>query len=334
MELRGRGPPGDPRLAGSDAAARPRQALRRARALGAADVLPVPEHDARAGGEPCEGGPDAPAGAHASHAPGPRGGRAVVRRGGAPSEGGRVDRGAGPGHGRAVLLHGNPSRRAGGAERAGRGPRVGPGEGARQGQKGAARAAREPCGTRAAPLLPPARRAGAYGNARRPGGVRGPARAAAVGAGRAARDQATAGHADTWPRPARALAAPLVRHAPARRRRRPAGRAGAAGPRVALDHASVYSYIRGTTQEGVSPGTSPRMRDMQQIHSTTILCVRRDGHVALGGDGQVTIGDTVMKANANKVRALKGGKIRAGIAGAAADRVTLFEKFDEKLDSH
>src|SRR5207247_1330374 len=60
---------------------------------------------------------------------------------------------------------------------------------------------------------------------------------------------------------------------------------------------------------------------MKQIHSTTILCVRRDGHVALGGDGQVTIGDTVMKANANKVRALKGGKILAGFAGAAAASV-------------
>src|SRR5881628_675902 len=71
-----------------------------------------------------------------------------------------------------------------------------------------------------------------------------------------------------------------------------------------------------------------------RIHSTTILCVRRDGHVALGGDGQVTIGDTVMKANANKVRALKGGKILAGFAGAAADAFTLFEKFEEKLERY
>src|SRR5437667_242443 len=59
-----------------------------------------------------------------------------------------------------------------------------------------------------------------------------------------------------------------------------------------------------------------------------------DGHVALGGDGQVTIGDTVMKANANKVRALKGGKILAGFAGAAADAFTLFEKFEEKLERY
>src|SRR2546423_10450120 len=71
-----------------------------------------------------------------------------------------------------------------------------------------------------------------------------------------------------------------------------------------------------------------------RMHSTTILAVRRDGHVALGGDGQVTLGDTVMKANANKVRALKGGKILAGFAGASADAFTLFEKFEEKLERY
>ncbi len=73
---------------------------------------------------------------------------------------------------------------------------------------------------------------------------------------------------------------------------------------------------------------------MTRIRSTTILCVRRDGHVALGGDGQVTLGDTVMKANANKVRAIKGGKILAGFAGASADAFTLFEKFEEKLERY
>ena len=70
------------------------------------------------------------------------------------------------------------------------------------------------------------------------------------------------------------------------------------------------------------------------VHSTTILCVRKDGHVAIGGDGQVTVGDTVMKANATKVRTLKGGKILAGFAGAAADAFTLFEKFEEKLERY
>ena len=73
---------------------------------------------------------------------------------------------------------------------------------------------------------------------------------------------------------------------------------------------------------------------MTRIHSTTILSVRRNGHVALGGDGQVTLGDTVMKANANKVRTLKGGKILAGFAGASADAFTLFEKFEEKLERY
>jgi ATP-dependent HslUV protease subunit HslV len=73
---------------------------------------------------------------------------------------------------------------------------------------------------------------------------------------------------------------------------------------------------------------------LQRIHSTTILCVRRDGNVAIGGDGQVTVGETVMKANANKVRTLKGGKILAGFAGAAADAFTLFDKFEEKLERY
>ena len=71
-----------------------------------------------------------------------------------------------------------------------------------------------------------------------------------------------------------------------------------------------------------------------RIHSTTILCVRKNGKVAIGGDGQVTVGETVMKANANKVRTLKGGKILAGFAGAAADAFTLFEKFEEKLERY
>ena len=73
---------------------------------------------------------------------------------------------------------------------------------------------------------------------------------------------------------------------------------------------------------------------LPRIHSTTILCVRRDGKVAIGGDGQVTVGETVMKANANKVRTLKGGKILAGFAGAAADAFTLFDKFEEKLERY
>lgn len=71
---------------------------------------------------------------------------------------------------------------------------------------------------------------------------------------------------------------------------------------------------------------------MQQYHATTILCVIRDGAVAIGGDGQVTLGDTVVKANATKVRLLKGGTVVAGFAGSVADAFTLFDKFEEKLD--
>ena len=71
-----------------------------------------------------------------------------------------------------------------------------------------------------------------------------------------------------------------------------------------------------------------------EFHGTTILCVRKGGRVALGGDGQVTMGDTVMKATANKIRSLKGGKVLAGFAGSVADALTLYEKFEEKLERH
>jgi ATP-dependent HslUV protease subunit HslV len=77
-----------------------------------------------------------------------------------------------------------------------------------------------------------------------------------------------------------------------------------------------------------------RNMPLSPIHATTILAVRKDGRVAIGGDGQVTVGDTVMKANAVKVRTLKGGKVLAGFAGTAADAFTLFEKFEEKLERH
>jgi ATP-dependent HslUV protease subunit HslV len=75
---------------------------------------------------------------------------------------------------------------------------------------------------------------------------------------------------------------------------------------------------------------------MEQLpfHATTILSVRKGDRVAMGGDGQVTVGDTVMKAYANKVRVLGGGRVLAGFAGAAADAFTLFEKFEEKLERY
>ena len=67
---------------------------------------------------------------------------------------------------------------------------------------------------------------------------------------------------------------------------------------------------------------------------TTILCVRRDGKVALGGDGQVTMGNTVLKHNARKIRRMYGEKVIAGFSGATADAFTLFEKFEGKLESY
>jgi ATP-dependent HslUV protease subunit HslV len=67
-------------------------------------------------------------------------------------------------------------------------------------------------------------------------------------------------------------------------------------------------------------------------HSTTILAVRRGGRIAIGGDGQVTLGNTVMKGNARKVRRLAGGKVLAGFAGGTADAFTLFERFEGKLE--
>jgi ATP-dependent HslUV protease subunit HslV len=69
-------------------------------------------------------------------------------------------------------------------------------------------------------------------------------------------------------------------------------------------------------------------------HGTTILAVRKGGRVALAGDGQVSIGDTVVKSKATKVRTLKGGRILAGFAGSVADALTLFERFEEKLDRY
>jgi ATP-dependent HslUV protease subunit HslV len=68
--------------------------------------------------------------------------------------------------------------------------------------------------------------------------------------------------------------------------------------------------------------------------ATTVLAVRKDGKVAMGGDGQVTMGDLVVKATARKVRALKDGRILAGFAGAVADAFTLFEKLEAKLERY
>ncbi|HDN69526.1 MAG TPA: ATP-dependent protease subunit HslV [Gammaproteobacteria bacterium] len=73
---------------------------------------------------------------------------------------------------------------------------------------------------------------------------------------------------------------------------------------------------------------------MDQFRGTTILSVRRGNSVAIGGDGQVTMGDTIMKGNARKVRRLYNDRVIAGFAGGTADAFTLFELFEGKLESH
>jgi ATP-dependent HslUV protease subunit HslV len=73
---------------------------------------------------------------------------------------------------------------------------------------------------------------------------------------------------------------------------------------------------------------------MEQYHGTTILSVRRGREVAMGGDGQVTLGNIVIKASARKVRRIHQGQILAGFAGGTADAFTLFERFEAKLDKH
>ena len=73
---------------------------------------------------------------------------------------------------------------------------------------------------------------------------------------------------------------------------------------------------------------------METFHGTTILSVRRGGQVVLGGDGQVSLGNTIMKGNARKVRRLYKDRVLAGFAGATADAFTLFERFEGKLEKH
>jgi len=76
------------------------------------------------------------------------------------------------------------------------------------------------------------------------------------------------------------------------------------------------------------------MDEETRIRSTTVLVVRKDGHVAMAGDGQVTMGNTVMKSNARKVRSIYGGKVLCGFAGATADAFTLFEHFEVKIQEY
>jgi ATP-dependent HslUV protease subunit HslV len=80
--------------------------------------------------------------------------------------------------------------------------------------------------------------------------------------------------------------------------------------------------------------TDPTIFSPSHAHGTTILSVRRGGAVAMGGDGQVTVGSTIMKGNARKVRRLNNEKVLAGFAGGTADAFTLFERFEGKLEKY
>jgi ATP-dependent HslUV protease subunit HslV len=73
---------------------------------------------------------------------------------------------------------------------------------------------------------------------------------------------------------------------------------------------------------------------MQAIHATTILAVQHNGQVAIGGDGQATLGNTIAKSNVRKIRKLQDGKILVGFAGSTADAFTLLDRFDEKLNAY
>jgi ATP-dependent HslUV protease, peptidase subunit HslV len=73
---------------------------------------------------------------------------------------------------------------------------------------------------------------------------------------------------------------------------------------------------------------------MQKIHSTTILAISHNGQIAIGGDGQATMGNTIAKSNVRKIRKLQDGKILVGFAGSTADAFTLLDRFDEKLNAY
>lgn len=73
---------------------------------------------------------------------------------------------------------------------------------------------------------------------------------------------------------------------------------------------------------------------MKELRSTTILCVKKNGSVAIGGDGQVTLGSTALKHTAKKIRRIYNGKVLVGFAGSTADAITLFDKFEAKLEEY
>jgi ATP-dependent HslUV protease subunit HslV len=103
---------------------------------------------------------------------------------------------------------------------------------------------------------------------------------------------------------------------------------------VRLKSAAVAAYGLHQRSHLAAHPSSYRVKFMEQFHGTTILSARRGSSVALGGDGQVTLGNVVVKGSARKVRRLFQNKILAGFAGGTADAFTLFDRFEAKLDKH
>jgi ATP-dependent HslUV protease subunit HslV len=101
---------------------------------------------------------------------------------------------------------------------------------------------------------------------------------------------------------------------------------------VGASHATGQPALPNGAAHATSDAMQTSPNDMIGWHGTTILCVRRDGKVAMAGDGQVSIGQTVVKNNARKVRRIAQGKVIAGFAGATADAFTLLERLEAKLE--
>jgi ATP-dependent HslUV protease, peptidase subunit HslV len=96
----------------------------------------------------------------------------------------------------------------------------------------------------------------------------------------------------------------------------------------------VGANLSGRGGPPINNRESKTLMSLPEVRATTVLAVRKGGRVAMGGDGQVTMGDTIVKGTARKVRVLKDGTIIAGFAGAVADAFTLFEKLEEKLERY
>ncbi len=108
--------------------------------------------------------------------------------------------------------------------------------------------------------------------------------------------------------------------------------ASESAPRIPLQ--STQTGLDDLCTSAMRATTTPTRMKRPKLRSTTILCVRRPGHVVIAGDGQVSLGNTVVKGTARKVRRMNDNQAIGGFAGSAADGITLFEKLESKLSEH